>query len=476
MKLKVLIAVLAVVLCALLLAVFMLEPPEPSGETVPSAGGTAPLESTAPPATVPDVTEPPATEPQPTETEPPATEPPADSFSEMGEIHITTLASVGDEYGDAQLEASWHNGSAAAQTVQIRLRGQSSKLTKKKSFNIKFLEKVEFMGMDPGKKWSLLANPFDKSLLRIVLGFDAADAFGLPYVSQTRLCKLWLDGVYQGIYVAVEPVDEGKNRVDIDITAGDYLLERNLFRAEEGVPYAVTIACQRFEINEPEAATQAQIDQCTLFLNQVEQSLQTYDHTEYEKYVDIESFVNFYIFEELIKELDFGEYSTRYFIKDGMLYAGPPWDLDLSMGNVSTSMNEDKYRTYNNRSGFGDNSGDSANGLWANNKDFFQWLCQDPYFMERVAERWQQVRPIAENLYQDNGLGENRIDRYLGAHLQALESNYSPDGAGWNVAVPELTFGERNPAKDYLGNVESLRAWLQRRVAYLDTQFVSENG
>ena len=71
---------------------------------------------------------------------------------------------------------------------------------------IKFDKKVSLFGMDSGKKWSLLGNHFDKSLLRIVVGFDLAAAMEIPYASQVRLCKVFLDGRYMGIYTAIEPL------------------------------------------------------------------------------------------------------------------------------------------------------------------------------------------------------------------------------------------------------------------------------
>jgi hypothetical protein len=116
--------------------------------------------------------------------------------------------------------------------------------------------------MEEGKKWSLLADPFDKSLLRPILAMEYAQALGIPFTSQVRLCRVWLNGKYRGVYTAVEPVDVKENRVEIDLDAGDFLFERNYndIREEEGITYFKTNYGLRFELNEPEVPTAEQLD------------------------------------------------------------------------------------------------------------------------------------------------------------------------------------------------------------------------
>ncbi|MFA6948254.1 MAG: CotH kinase family protein, partial [Eubacteriales bacterium] len=308
-------------------------------------------------------------------------------YSDVPQIFITT-GDVGWEYTSAKI-AITGDGSIVNDTVGtseyfstadalIKLRGNSSSSVDKKSYTLKFDERTSLLGMDYGKKWTLLANPFDKTLMRIKLCFDYAAALGLPYSSQTSFADVWLNGVYMGVYVLIEPVSEGRGRVDISSEDGDFIIEKNNVREEGGVRYLTTGSGLRFEINEPSGTTEEQLTDYKNLLDSAESALFTLDHTQYEQYFDLESFVNFYIFEEMIKDVDFAEYSTRYFVKDGKLYAGPPWDCDLTMGNVSYC--EPKYLTYNNSDGMGDGSENSTQVFWAR-RDWHEWLCRDSYFM-----------------------------------------------------------------------------------------------
>lgn len=419
------------------------------------------------------------------ETTVPPTEPPTEPVTEasaelfcVGDIYISSEASLTGEYQQASVRIDFGEDSLQEQTVRIKHRGNlSQKYADKKSYNIKFEDKVSLLGMEEGKKWSLLADPFDKSLLRPILAFEYARAIGIDVASQARLCRVWLDGVYQGVYTALEPVDDGKRGIDIDLENGDFLLERNFNsnRYEEGVTYITTSYGMRFEINAPEIPTDAQLAQIKDTVNALEAVIQTKNLEQYSKVIDVESFVNFYIFQELVKDVDFGHFSTRYYVKDGVLYAGPPWDLDLSMGNLTRNHDEVTYKEYHNLSGYGDGSGDSTHGFWANEKDFYRWLCQDEAFMELVARRWAQMKPMTDNLVQANELGLSRIDWYLENAGEILESNYTPEGAGWPLSYKLVNLEYDEPAKDYIGNVEILRNWLIGRIAWLDSAFFSDN-
>jgi len=463
------VAVLAVLLAALL-AVLILgktETPSDVPNTTQSATNTTTLlPSTT--ASVPSTTVPPAT------TVPPTTAPEdPDALVPMGEVYITTSGQVTETYSEAFARVSWEDGEIEEQPITIRIRGYSSTWVAKKAYNIKFSQKVELFGMDAGKKWCLISNAYDKTLLRNAIAMEYAQKLNLSYVSSARFCKVYLNGTYLGIYLAMEPVSEGKGRVDIDLSAGDFLIERCRLREEEGVTYLTTKAGLRFEMNEPETPEPAALTAILEQLMLVEDAVRTKDHTVYEEYIDVASFVDFYIFHELFKDIDFSQYSTRYYMKDDILYAGPPWDLDLSMGNVNQEASEWKYWNYNNQDESTDQSGDSARAYWAQ-KDFYMWLWQDSWFRQQVMDRWAELRGITENLYAENDLGISRLDAYIAAYQPECESNFTE--AGWPLSRPTGNLDDRYPADTWVGNVERLRDWLMRRAAWLDSQWIMDNG
>ena len=353
----------------------------------------------------------------------------------IGAIRIWTTT-IGDEYVDAVVSVDGIEGNCDEiykMAARIKLRGNTSRRIDKKSYNIKFDEKMSLFGMDSGKKWSLLATGYEKSLLRTPIGFTYAQEIGIGYTSQFHMIELWINDVYKGVYVVIEPIQEGKNRVDIDLDVGDFLLECNFSRTEAGLSYIRTNQGIRFEINEPEEPTAEQKDAYLKWLNEAEAAIVSMDHTRYEQY----------IFEEVIKNVDFGNLSTRYYCKDGKLYAGPPWDMDLTMGNVSRFYRERHFYEYNNMFGYGLDNNDSTQGMWASKRNWYKWLCQDEYFMDLVRQRWVELLPVTMNLVVDNELGMNRMDYFINAYRDQIERNYLPvaeGGAGWNLYKMTLGF------------------------------------
>lgn len=388
----------------------------------------------------------------------------------MGNVYLTTAKEIDDEYSKADIKVEWEDGSLEEQQVKIKLRGNSSKSSEKKSYTVKYEEKVSFMDMDSGKKWALLGNPFDKTMLRVGLAFEYARALEIPYVSQLRYCKLYLNDEYMGVYIAMEPISDGKGHIDVDIDNGDAIFECDKDRIEEDKTYITAYPDIRMQMNEPEEPTDEQALEFEDFLHDVYDAIESKDHTEYEKLIDVDSFVNFYIFNEVVKDIDFGEFSTRYYRKDGKLYAGPPWDMDLSMGNVSRIYDDPKYHRYNNRLGYGNDSEDSAQELWATG-NYYGLLMEDSYFHDLVCERWQEVLPITKNLIEANDLGDSLMDRYLEAYEEDILSNYGPENTGWSVWYQEGTYADRSLAIDYDGNLDELRDWLERRIEWLDEEF-----
>lgn len=391
----------------------------------------------------------------------------------MPEINIACSEVPGEEYIDANITASWFGEDGVEDSLnmqaEIKLRGNSSKEASKKAYNVKFEDEQEFLGMDAGKKWCFVSNPFDKSLIRPALAFSYAGAIGIEGTPEMRLCKVWLNDEVMGVYTITEPVESGDGRVNIDPENGDFLLERNLDRIEDDKVYIESYQGFRFEMNEPEEPDASAYEQCEALLKEAETAIASSDHSKYKKLIDVDSFVNFYIFNELIKDIDFGEYSTRYYFKDGIMHAGPPWDLDMSMGNISAQKDEDKYAIY-----FTNNVDEkpdpedfygSAEGEWANTADYYYWLCMDPWFMDKVSKRWEEVRDITLNLADDNDLGTNLIDRYLSAYSNELEEDF--DRYKGELHVSEW----QNPADTYSENVEMLRQWILNRIEYLDIIF-----
>lgn len=179
--------------------------------------------------------------------------------AEVPKLYITTDNGSGlslqkeDGYTDAHIKVTDNGESVADESVVVKVRGNSTAMARKKSFTFKFSKKRDLLGMGKGKKWALLANPFDPTLLRNYVMFDFADELGLEYTSRQKIVELWLDGSFRGCYTLMEPVQDGKDRVDIDVEGNkDFLLEYERLRTDEGTSYITSKGGLRFGVSAPD--------------------------------------------------------------------------------------------------------------------------------------------------------------------------------------------------------------------------------
>lgn len=229
---------------------------------------------------------------------------------------------------------------------QIKVRGNSTAGLDKKPYTIKFDKKTNVLNMGKEKKWILLANYLDKSFMRNYLAFNLAKQLRLEYINDCYYVDLYLDGKYLGNYLLTEQVEESVNRVDINSANGDFLLEYESSRTDKEDFYIRSPRYNyRFVLHAPEDPTEEQLTKINNSLVEVEDAIETNDLTKISQVIDIDSFVDFYVFNEFIKTVDFGFSSTRFYNKDGLLYAGPAWDYDQAMGNAPTVYKDNREKS-----------------------------------------------------------------------------------------------------------------------------------
>ena len=386
--------------------------------------------------------------------------------SDVPKVFISTTQSLSRDYIDCIVEIVDEEGGTHEviydSKSKVKIRGNSTSSGEKKPFNIKFSSKTDVLGMGKNKKWCLLANCYEKTLIRNQTVFDFADGIGLDYTPSYRVVDVYHNNRLLGTYLLTDAVEASESRVDIDTDGYEFILERDA-RTDEGTVYFTTDHYNiRFGINEPEEPTTAQYDWLMTFLKKAEYALKSKDYNEVQKYFDIESMIDFYIVLELFKNVDINTGSTRFYIKDGKIYGGPCWDFDLSSGNCSSSY----YTTYNNVGG----SGKSWEGLWCNTL-WFRPLLQYSEFKSALVERYGDLQDEIINLYTDNGLGRNYIDATVDKYSATINRNYTD--AGW--IIPKVYSDlERIPDSTYQANVEYFRNWLKNRNEWLLKQWNME--
>lgn len=380
------------------------------------------------------------------------------STAEYKEAEIVIVDREGGKYPDI------------AETVQVKIRGNSTANTVKNPYNIKFKNKKTILGMKGTRKWSLLANLFDKTLIRNKLAADFAAIAGVNPELKSTFVEVYLDGAYKGCYQLTMPVTDGT--VDVEVEKGEMLLERNGYydlNAAGKVFNYTPIAGIRFVPIAPEHGyeTEEQKKAIKVLLKDAEFSCISGVRERVEGILDLDSFVNMYICEELMKDIDIFHGSTYFYYKNERLYSGPIWDMDLSMGNVSFAEGaaDSKYAKYHNsihnleKLGNGKRN-DSTTGNWAT-VDFYEPLMECRWFRDLVKERYTELIPAIENMYADGGMIDGYVEEYGAAFLRNYELG------GYSLTEKYFFCEYDSPSADYMENVRYLKDWLRARDTWI---------
>ena len=288
--------------------------------------------------------------------------------------------------------------SSLSSATKIQGRGNSTWDMPKKPFKIKLSEQQKVLGMPANKDWVFLANYSDKSLLRNAVAMKTSEILGMDWTPRYRIVELWINGEYQGVYNLFEKKEVTRNKVNIDLAAGDMYLE--IEQSIDAPCYFWTSRCGvPVQFKEPETPPAATQEWVRSFFNEFETALWGKDFKDPEKgyaaYIDVRSFIDNYIIRELAKDID-GNVRKSAFLtllkSDGKLHFCHVWDFDLSYGNAD-------YFPWDMDGCNGAPNG--PYGWWvkdyntASNKGegWYNRLFQDPAFVAAVQDRWSEVYP-----------------------------------------------------------------------------------
>ena len=299
--------------------------------------------------------------------------------------------------------------------MEMRIRGNSTRAPEKKPFRIKFDKAQSLFGLEAAKDWVLLANYFDKTNIRNYLAYQLANKLSnLEYQPSSIFVDLYINDEYQGLYMLTEQMEANKGRVDIedDISSkgiSSFLIEAD-WRVIEEYPnlegacyfrldqYALKFKypnCNKYLeaqlygdykfISEYERNTRWAID----FFKKAMQAVKMNDFESFSKYLDIDSFIDYYLVQEFFKNLDVGSTSQFYYIKQTdspKISCGPVWDFDISAGVVAT----DHYDLYR------------KTELWVKLIDtFYSYLFKNATFNAMVEKRYTEERDTFLEVFKD---------------------------------------------------------------------------
>ena len=358
--------------------------------------------------------------------------------------------------------------------AQIRGRGNSSWNMAKQPFRIRFGSNESYSMLDSNheaRHWTFIANHSDKSLMRNYSAYNLASLLDGMYVAPfARFVDVYFNDEYWGVYMlSIQTSEITEGRVNLAYNSNpalsEFLIEMDAraYRGQvEGVDF-VTVNGRHYDIRFPSGddLTSDHVEYVRNFITKM-YDLVNYHDDEIFQHIHVESFVDFYIVQELYKNPDIGFSSVFMQIRgqgnDRKLEMGPVWDLDVSSGNL-----------YNQRIGNLCRYRYRPEGHWVTRRHpWYQELMQMPMFFDAVAIRWNQVRDVQIRQAIEH------IEHMASYYQTAFERNFER----WSILGTDVW---RNPAitieiDTFLGQTEYLVNFLERRSLWLDAVLYSQQS
>jgi len=336
---------------------------------------------------------------------------------------------------------------------KIRGRGNSSWLWyDKKPYRIKLNAKAEMLGLKADKDWVLLADYRDPTHLMNAFVFTVGQGLGIPYTNHVRFVELTLNGEYIGLYMLTEQVEQGASRVAIDETDG-VLLSLDADDGPELSPSATdNFWSLGYEVpvcvKSPEITSAAQLTAIQSDFAQLETAIKSASYSAVEKVLNIQSFIDYMLIQELVYNVEVDAPRSIYLYKDkgGRWTFGPLWDFDAGFDfDWSTMYTGHNYFANYKELVLGTDPVNHKNGYWVNS--FFTDLFKNKQFVSEYKARWLVIK--------DKIMGE------YWPETQAYADSFSEALARSNDRWPI----DKNSATE----TAHLQTWLTNRVAYMTT-------
>lgn len=393
--------------------------------------------------------------------------------------------------------------------AQMKGRGNNTFHYIKKPYQIKLDRKASPAGMGEGKTWILLADWADISLMRNRIVLDMSREIGLRNALRCAHTDVWINGLYQGLYLMTEKIQIGGGRIPVanlekatekanpaPLDPGKITTEKNgafpLLRSYPGVRdpeditggYIATIekyhrmrdqvipgfrTAQELsvQIREPTYPSKAQAEYLAGRISEMQEALIAEDgiHPEtgkpFEEYLDLTSFAQRFLIEDWSKNYDYVG-GSQFLYKDSdsvdpLVYAGPSWDYDLSFGNMKDrgTAPGGRHAVLSRR---------TANIWWL--------LSRHGSFDARVKEIWRHsFRPAAAVLLGEAENASGGPLKSLDEYRAEIEASAAMNFARWGVN------GEAS-MRDAGGSFDNafgyLKKWIAERTAWMDGQYGAE--
>ena len=350
------------------------------------------------------------------------------------------------------------------QTGSIRIRGNSSKDLEKKSFQLHLDEKTNILGMPAkAKKWGLLANHMDKSLIRNLVAFKISSLLGQKYSPACKSFDLILDGSFEGNYIICDKIEKGKNRVELNTmeetdnefpnVTGGYLMEIDGFADQEQYHFTSKKGV-KVTIKYPDA-TKNQTAYIKNWFDEIEENI--YSNQNIDK-IDLETFSQYFILNEFCADID-SVWSSYYVTKqrnDEKLYFGPAWDFDLSLDN------DNRLYPTNSKDKWIFNYGLSA-GTY---RQFLSKLMGCEKALTAVQQKWKDITV--------NDFTKEKVFDFIEEQIKYIDESQKLNFKRWNVLNKILKY-EAVARGSYEEEIKHLKEYIEERFMIFGNMILSAN-
>lgn len=363
---------------------------------------------------------------------------------------------------------------------RFKIRGNLTATLDKKPFTFSFHNPTGLCGMTPARKWNLLANATDGSYMRNKIVLDLANESMEGYQPDGEFAEVYLNGIYQGLYLLTEAVEAAPGRLELDPEESRFLEMELDFRREEDAAYVTTERGQIFEIKDlgEVGVDEKEKAQVLDLLNDVESALFSENGVSRISgktlggLIDLDSWAEAFLIQEISGDHDTGiasQFSYMSREENALLYAGPVWDYDGAMGNVNTAM-------YRNPQALTASIEQTRPEGDANQNRWLAAMYRNPEFQRIVEDKY-------ENVFRANleSMLSGQIESYekLIATSAALDAlRWHSQRLSWMFVIPEgLRIEEEGGCERFdtlLIHTAMVKDFLSRKKEFLDRLWVEK--
>ena len=298
-------------------------------------------------------------------------------------------------------------------TLSMRGRGNNTWSFNKKPYALKLDEKAEILGMPQHKRWILLANYKDRTLLRNDAAFWLSKQTDLPYTVRGQYVELVMNGKHMGNYYLCEHAKINKNRINIDEPdlenpeLGGFFAEMESYYGYYSDKKELGFWSKTYNLpyilKDPDidtiSSTHPAYKYFKNFIEEMELVLNNEDSVRkhaYERYIDVDKAIDYALVNELAGNHDFyntwpkdGPHSCFLYIdREHRLCFGPVWDFDYHTFMPSRANQWEALSISSKVNQWG--------GWWgggqSQSKFYYTSLLKDPAFKQRLVDRWNMLK------------------------------------------------------------------------------------